>query len=432
MILRINKYKSLGFARLSLLVLSVFSVIHVFGLFILVPQAYAQGRVVNYDASDLLPKSEIKITPPTGTFEEGSTFDVPIFINTLKSSVNAIDLRIKFNPDTLSVVRPSGGKSIIGLWVEPPTYDNTFGTVKIVGAIPGGIKSNSGLIVTVTFKAIKSGQATVEIRDSSQVLLDDGAGTPTIINSNRGAYTILPKPPGGVVVFSDTHPFQDRWYNNPNPVMGWNKDLNVSGFSYVLDKQPNTVPPNKLMTASTSVAFQDLQQGLSYFHIKSMKDGVWGAATEYILRIDTEPPANFTPKIDYLTASVVNRLMVSFFTTDSLSGVSHYEVGVIDKSGKTTESPVFIETESPYQLPITSADSVRILVRAYDNAGNIREASIDAKVPFFLLGFLYKHLTLILILVLLLFILAVVVHYFYGHHLNRKIQEVMDVLKRQE
>ena len=40
-------------------------------------------------------------------------------------------------------------KSIIGVWVEPPAYDNSRGTV--IGVIPNGITTSSGLIGTILF-----------------------------------------------------------------------------------------------------------------------------------------------------------------------------------------------------------------------------------------------------------------------------------------
>ena len=393
------------------------------------PSVRAQ-KVVRYNVSDLLPKSDIVISPPSGTFQEGSTFEVPIFVNTHGNNINAVELRIKFDPNVLSVIHPSGGKSIIGLWVEPPSYDNVKGTVKIVGAIPGGITSDSGLIVTVTFKGKAAGQGIVSIQDSSQVLLNDGQGTPTALQSNRGVYTVVPQPPGGVTVYSDSHPFQDRWYNNNSPTLGWNKDAGVSGFSFILDNQPNTVPPNEAISASTSMAYQDLADGLWYFHVKARKQGVWGAPSDYLLRIDTTPPAEFAPTIDYVSAAVISRFLVSFFTTDSLSGIDHYEVGAIDKTAAASQSPVFVETDSPYQLPAESAGNARVIVRAFDRAGNARDESIDVSVPFAPFKFINDHLVAILLAIILLIVVLFLVHYFFGHHIIRRIERIRELLKR--
>ncbi len=68
----------------------------------------AQNRI-NIDANSLQTQAEIIISPAIATFEQGSTFEVPIFINTKGKSINAVELNIRFDPNKLSVVKPSSG-----------------------------------------------------------------------------------------------------------------------------------------------------------------------------------------------------------------------------------------------------------------------------------------------------------------------------------
>jgi hypothetical protein len=400
--------------------------------FLLVPVISNAQRIIQYNAADLLPHAEINITPQSGTFQEGSTFEVPVFVNTKGNSINAVELNIKFDTNRLSIIHPSGGKSIIGLWVEPPSYNNTKGTAHIVGAIPGGIVTNSGLIVTITFQAKTTGQAVVEIMNNSSILLNDGMGSPVIYESNRGVYTIVAKPPQGVVVYSDTHPFQDHWYNNPNPVLAWNKDPGITGFSYMLDDKPNTVPVNTISATDTVKAFENMHDGLWYFHIKAMKNKVWGATTDFVIRIDTTPPAEFKPTVDYLSATAINRFLVSFFTTDGLSGMDHYEVGVIDKAKPVTESPVFVQTDSPYQIPFEATKNARVIVRATDKAGNIREGSLDVEVPFIPLKYITDHAVQILLWILALILFLILFHYVIGHRIIRRMRKAFAIIESEE
>ena len=90
--------------------------------------------VINLDVSSLLQKASVSFSPRAGSFIAGSTFEVPIVINTQGKSINAIELHIKFNPSRLQIVAPTGQKSIIGLWVAPPSYSNTLGTLTFMGA----------------------------------------------------------------------------------------------------------------------------------------------------------------------------------------------------------------------------------------------------------------------------------------------------------
>lgn len=102
-------------------------------LFLPAAISHAQQKTIQVNASQLLPRAEVSFAPQSGTFVEGSTFQVPILINTKGTSINGIDLKINFDANKLSIVQPSNGKSIIGVWVEPPAYDNSRGTASFVG-----------------------------------------------------------------------------------------------------------------------------------------------------------------------------------------------------------------------------------------------------------------------------------------------------------
>jgi len=302
----------------------------------------------------------------------------------------------------------------------------------VTGTIPGGIISDSGLILSITFQAKTQGDTQVSIRDDSQVLLNDGFGSPTVVESNRGTYAIVPKPAGEVRVFSDTHPFQDHWYNNNSPVVAWDADPGVTGFSYILDNNPNTIPESVVTATDTEKAYQDLKDGIWYFHIKAFKKGGWGTTTSYMLHIDTTPPASFVPSVGYLTSSSAAKSLVTFFTTDALSGIDHYEVGVIDKTAAGTASPIFIQTESPYQMPFQSGKDSKVLIRAFDAAGNTREESVDVSAFHPVSKFFTDNAVTLLIGCLALLLFYFLFHYLFGHHIIRHAKRIFSLLKREE
>jgi hypothetical protein len=357
----------------------------------------------------------------------GSNFDIPIILNTNGHSINGIQVRINFDSNKLTVIKPSSSTSIIGVWVEPPVFDNVHGTASYVGVVPKGIVTGSGLVGTITFRAKAPGVAVVKFRTDSKVLLNDGLGTDTLVEFGRAEYNILPKAPEGVDVFSETHPFQTNWYNNRSPIVSWSRDPGVDGFSYVLDNMPSTIPQNVINSTDTTKALENLSDGLWYFHIKSHKNGVWGAAGHFLLKIDTTPPADFKPEASYLVSAVilVDRTLITFFTTDNLSGVDHYEVGIIDKSQPITESPVFVQAESPFQVPLTKDGNLRVIVRAVDKAGNVRDASIDVVRPFIVTKFIKDYLVYILIFIILAGLVGLIAHYTFGRHLIRYFVQLL-------
>ena len=392
------------------------------------------GGVVNVNVNSLFQKANIYLSPRTGTFQQGSTFQIPVFIDTQGGSINTIDLRIKFDQNKLTILQPAGNKSIIALWIEPPSYSNSDGTMKLVGVIPGGLTTKSGLITTITFKALDNGDAGVYVEQASQVLANDGMGTVVDSSFDTGLYTVVPKPPEGMRVFSETHSFPDKWYNNDNPVLSFEKPPGVTHFSYVLDDKPFTIPDDIAQTEGTTVSFPKTKEGVSYFHLKAMRRGVWGGTTHFLIKIDATPPAEFKPNIEVFTAAVISsKALISFFTTDALSGVDHYEVGVIKKSDSASISPVFFEATSPYQLPMSVYGDVRVIVRAFDKAGNARDEIVDANTPSSILGFLTNNIGTILLTLLLLLVSALfVAHYLFGHHILFILERAVKIARLEE
>jgi len=286
----------------------------------------------------------------------------------------------------------------------------------------------------MTFKAIRTGRAVVNISSNSKILLNDGVGTETSLDLRRSEYTIIPKAPEGVKIFSETHPFQDRWYNNNSPIISWEQDPGVTGFSFILDNYPATVPSNEVNATGTTKSFENLSDGLWYLHIKARKGSVWGTTGHFLVQVDTTPPAEFQPVINFLVAAVSlsERALVSFFTTDNLSGIDHYEVGVINKSRETTESPVFVQSESPFQVPLAFGDKLQIIVRAIDKAGNIRDESLGAHIPFAITKFMQDYRVYILMAIILIGFIMLIMHYLFGHHILRYLRRAGKIMKAEE
>src|SRR3989344_6873842 len=103
---------------------------------------------ITINTQDFMPRATVFVSPATQTLLEGSTFDVSIYLDSKQSSVNTLDIKLKFSADKLAIVSPSSGKSLIQLWAQPPTYSNINGTVRLAGVIPNGVVTQSGLITT--------------------------------------------------------------------------------------------------------------------------------------------------------------------------------------------------------------------------------------------------------------------------------------------
>lgn len=329
--------------------------------------------------------ASLYLSPSTGTFLVGSAFDVSVFVDTAKNNINAVRVDIKFDPQKLQITNPATGKSFISVWVAQPTFSNSEGTISFQGGTPDpGINTSSGLVSTISFRAIAPGKTIISILDSSQVLLNDGLGTDITGSRGKAIFDIALPPPEGPKVFSTSHPDPNRWYKNNNPKFDWEKEEGVSEFSYSLDQDPHGVPDNTPEGNSTAASFNDVGDGLWYFHIKARKGDVWGGTSHYLVQIDNSPPAVFKPVFDpkfKIPDIFLKNPVVSFLTTDAFSGIDHYEVKVVNLSNdKEAKVEFLVEAVSPYRLPISESGEYEVIVKAYDNAGNWQDAASQFRV----------------------------------------------------
>ena len=325
--------------------------------------------------SNVAHAATLSLSPSTGTFSVGSTFDVSIFMDTNGKSVNALSVALQFPPDMLQVVSPSLGQSVIGVWTSAPKFDNVSGKISLQGGIPGGITASDALISTVTFRIKSVGSAIIKFLDSSKVLLNDGLGTNSLSQTSSAIYNLKLPPPAGPTLASETNPDQSQWYSNRTVSFSFGSDApGIQGYSYTLSDDPSTVPSNISQGTKNSVTYTDVADGIHFFHIKSLRDGVWGGTTHYSVKIDSGPPADFDVNISPSNHTSDKQPVIQFSTTDSFSGMDHYEMKVVPLSASKSDS-LFTEVVSPYISPIMEMGSYDIIIRAYDKSHNYREVT---------------------------------------------------------
>ena len=378
--------------------------------------------------------ASLYFSPGAGTFFVGSTFDISIFLNTNNENVNAVQVDVQFDPKKLQVASPTSGKSFIEVWISQPIFSNTKGTMTFIGGIPSpGINTSSGLLSTITFRAIAPGETTISFLASSKVLRNDAEGTNILTSLSRGVYNIAIPPPEGPKVFSSTHPDQNKWYKDNNPTFSWEKEIGVTDFSYTLNKDPQFTPDSVSEGNENSVSYSDIGDGIWYFHVKAKKGNIWGGTSHYLVEIDNTSPAVFSLDIKPSENTTEKQPLVSFFTTDSLSGTSYYQIKYIDvTSGKGEEgSSFFVEATSPYKLPVLASGNYMVIVRAYDVSGNWREGITKIQIfpgKFFvnkrgvqIFNFMIYWWVLILILILAAATLFIFL-WFKNKNLKRKLK----------
>ena len=325
--------------------------------------------------------AQLILSPASGTFTVGSTFDVSIFLDSEDQSVNVVNAEVLFPPDKLQLVSPTTGQSIISVWTAQPVFNNKDGLIQLTGGIPGGIKVSRGLITTLTFRVKQTGNPVlIRFSDKSSVLANDGKGTAVLSGFQNGIVNLILPPPAGPVVSSETHPDQSEWYSNKNVILRWASVNPVEKYSYIIDKNPVGIPDNIADGDNTNVVYKDLDNGVHYFHIKSLRDGTWGGVTHFGINIDAEAPAEFPVEVIPSSRTSSKNQIINFLTTDSLSGIAYYEVKTIPLSqGVTAGEPLFVEATSPHQFAL-DLGSYDVIIRAHDNAGNYRDVQQRIKI----------------------------------------------------
>ncbi len=179
---------------------------------------------------------------------------------------------------------------------------NVSGPVKIVSFsagnatwLPGKAPQNNTQFVGMTTKTSNLKVATIQLQGTKTgvgsvsatngELFFNGASVGT--DSDKVTFTLSKAPvlPDLVKVSSSTQPDQNASYTNTTINLAWDKPAGISGFSYLLDDDKNTVPPTKVTSNTTSISYKDQPEGIYYFHIRAQNGDGWGETTHFKISI---------------------------------------------------------------------------------------------------------------------------------------------------
>lgn len=320
----------------------------------------------------------LRLSPGTGVYAAGSTFTARIMINTEGQSVNAAEGRLSFNPREVTVANVSRSTSIFNLWTVEPTYSNTAGTITFGGGSPSGYSGSNGTVMTVTFRALNAGSPRVTF-ESGSVLAADGLGTNVLTSMNGASYTINafevnPEPeyiapantPAAPEVTSVTHPNPDGWSKETTAELSWQLPGDVVAVRTLLDESPGTIPTILYEEPINSRVVEDLDEGVSYFHVQFRNENGWGKVTHYRLGVDTEKPSEFTitqPE-DQNPASPEQTVI---FNVEDISPITRY---IIQLNGGEPVEFNDIEGIGAYTFTDLVPGRHTIIVEAFDSAEN--------------------------------------------------------------
>ena len=367
-----------------------------YGLIVMSSPAYSAG------ASIYLSPARIECTVDANC-------SVGVKVNSDGQSINAAEGTIKFDPGKLQALPALKGGSIFSFWAPDPVVDNAKGTVVFGGGLPQpGFNGSSGLLITLVFKPKVAGDAKLAFTGGA-VLANDGQGSNILTALGSATISIKPKSlpvvenpePAPVKtesadekaeqtakqqeakgdpavkpvqaslplvsdspVSSRTHPDQNSWYSSTTFSISWDAS-DIEGVSFILDKDINTVAPEKINSQDTEKSYEKLADGIWYFHLRLKKKSGWSAPFTYKAMIDSTPPRDLE---SYIRKDDPENWPLLFFKAiDGLSGIDRYEIkiGSLEEKGYvSTPEQESIKTED------LSAGEHTAIIKAIDKAGN--------------------------------------------------------------
>ncbi len=348
--------------KISLLLLLIFSL-----MFVAFDCVKAEGGI-------------LYLSPKNGIYKIGSTFSIKVMLDSGGSKINAADGVLNFDPTQLEVVTISKTNSIFNFWTTEPTFDNSKGVIEFAGGTSQKFIGKDGIVVSITFKALANATANVNFSVGS-ILAADGKATNILTEMQNGIYDLEPRvvipaskrseeplmiPEGAPMVptvFSPTHSNEDAWYSNKNPEFFWETQTDVLAIRLSLDKEPISVPMQEYNSSVKEKKFENIEDGIWYFHIRFKNQYGWGEIAHRKVLIDTTPPQTFQINIDNEGDTTNPSPVLYFETQDTLSGIESYEIKIDNTQSVRVK-------EDTYKLPAQMPGSHIVIIKAFDRADN--------------------------------------------------------------
>ncbi|MDO8524600.1 MAG: cohesin domain-containing protein [bacterium] len=342
--------------------------------------------------SSCVQAASLSFSPSAGSYTVGNTFSVNVYVSSADQAMNAASGAVSFPADKLEVVSLSKVGSVFSLWVQEPSFSNTSGVANFEGVVLNpGFLGASGKIVTLNFKAKSSGSATISFASGS-ILANDGQGTNILTAMKSALFNIQPAQPQasepksapalGVpqapVIFSPTHPNQEKWYSNNKPKFAWQLPSNATAVRMLFDKYPSSPPVVLYSQPVFEKQLDEVVDGVWYFHCQFKNESGWGKVGHFRFQIDTQPPEAFSIVSEEGEKTENPQPAILFDTVDKLSGIDFFKLKIND--GNLTIPAENKLKNNPYSLPLQSPGKKTIIVQAFDKAGNFFSTSTELEI----------------------------------------------------
>ncbi len=273
-------------------------------------------------------------SPSTGTKVIESVFPVTVKLNSGGQTINASEGSIIFDSNKLEVTGISKNGSIFNMWTAEPSFNNNSGVISFGGGVPQpGYSGKSGTVVTISFRAKAVGEASMFF-SSGAILANDGMGSNILTSMGSANFNISPKSetPAGddssnktnistsstgqkivnqaslaneLNIFSPSHPKADYWYSSNNVELKWTVPEGASQIGYAFNNDPGFDPGEAKASITDSQKYENVKDGIWYFHLKFKVNNKWTNTSHYKIQIDSTPPRSFKINVEQIDTGIV-------------------------------------------------------------------------------------------------------------------------------
>jgi hypothetical protein len=320
--------------------------------------------------------STLRLQPEWGIYGMGYEQRFSIVIDSGDERINAVQAKLTFDPTAVEVTSLDMESSSCSYTVEK-LIDASAGLIDISCVLLNTTgEKRSFVVADVVVKPLRTGTFEVSFDSSnSKVLAADGLGTNVLRASQGGSYRVdnfstlyvndsseLNDTGRSFIVFSPTHPNQNRWYNHKSARFVW-KGTEKAVYAYSMDTFATTLPSNSKTITAPSIELPIPGDGIFYFHLRLASGG---PTAHYRIQSDRTPPIITEMRMSASKIVAGDVLRVLFDAEDITSGVqNNYYVDLGNR--------LFLPFGSEIAVPFLEPGNKTLILRVYDGAGNYSE-----------------------------------------------------------
>jgi len=167
------------------------------------------------------------------------------------------------------------------------------------------------------------------------------------------------------VITSPLLPDPEKWYAQSTVSASWSSGSGVEGYAVTFNQVADGVLADVITTTEPKFEQIGVPDGVWYLHVKAKYPAGWSVPVTFTFRVDVTVPEPFA-------ITIIGNPTAEFLAQDATSGLDHYELSL--------DGGPFTTVTSPYKIPELSVGKHTVVVRAFDRAGNFREASTEFEI----------------------------------------------------